>query len=114
MRNASRPRNPNFLLPLGYAGRANNGLVSPDAQHALYVGDATSFANLDAADTFDLRLIDRAMTKADRLIAKPLSEACLVLDENVKLTAKDARDSASAMDRLRNDFFKAILDAIFV
>ena len=54
------------------------------------------------------------MTKADRLIAKPLSEACLVFDENVKLTAKDARDSASAMDRLRNDFFKAILDAIFV
>jgi hypothetical protein len=37
-----------------------------------------------------------------------------VLDENVKLTAKDAKDSASAMDRLINDFFKAILDAIFV
>jgi N4-gp56 family major capsid protein len=61
----ARGVNPNFLLPLGYAGRANNGLVSPDAQHALYGGDATSFANLDAADTFDLRLIDRAKTKAD-------------------------------------------------
>jgi N4-gp56 family major capsid protein len=61
----ARGVNPNFLLPLGYAGRANNGLVSPDAQHAIYGGDATSFANLDAADTFDLRLIDRAKTKAD-------------------------------------------------
>jgi N4-gp56 family major capsid protein len=61
----ARGVNPNFLLPLGYAGRANNGLVSPDAQHALYGGDATSFTNLDAADTFDLRLIDRAKTKAD-------------------------------------------------
>jgi N4-gp56 family major capsid protein len=62
----ARGVNPNFLLPLSYSGRANNGLVSPDAQHALYGGDATSFANLDAADTFDLRLIDRAKTKADR------------------------------------------------
>ena len=34
----ARGVNPNFLLPLGYAGRANNGLVSPDAQHALYGG----------------------------------------------------------------------------
>jgi hypothetical protein len=51
---------------------------------------------------------------AYRLIAKPLTEACLLLDENVKQTGKDAKDTASAMDRLRDDFLKAILDAVFV
>lgn len=51
---------------------------------------------------------------AYRLIAKPLTEAWLLLDENEKQTGKDAKDSASAMDRLRDDFLKAIVDAVFV
>lgn len=57
--------NPNFLLPIGYAGRANNQLYAPDAAHVVFGGDATDYANIDAADKFDLRLIDRAKTKAD-------------------------------------------------
>lgn len=61
----ARGINPNFLLPLGYTGRANNGLVAPDPAHTLYGGDATAFNNLDASDKFDLRLIDKAKTKAD-------------------------------------------------
>lgn len=51
---------------------------------------------------------------AYRLVAKPLTEACLLLDENVKQTGKNAKDTASAMDRLRDDFLKSILDAVFV
>jgi len=50
---------------------------------------------------------------AKKLISKPLTEACLLLDENVKLTGKDAKDTASAMDGLRDDFLKAIVDAVF-
>lgn len=62
----ARGVNANFLLPLGYTGRANNGLVTPDSNHRLYGGDATDFTNLEASgDKFDLRLIDRAKTKAD-------------------------------------------------
>lgn len=61
----ARGINPNFLLPQGYTGRANNALVTPDSYHTLYGNDATAFANIDAADKFDLRLIDRAKTKAD-------------------------------------------------
>lgn len=61
----ARGINPNFLLPLGYTGRANNALVSPDSNHVLYGNDATAFNNIDSADKFDLRLIDRAKTKAD-------------------------------------------------
>ena len=58
----ARGINPNFLLPLGYTGRANNALVTPDINHTLYGNDATAFNNLDSADKFDLRLVDRAMT----------------------------------------------------
>lgn len=68
----ARGVNANFLLPVGYTGRASNGLVAPDSNHTLYGGNATAFNNIsnEAAgvtnsDTFDLRLIDRAKTKAD-------------------------------------------------
>lgn len=61
----ARGVNANFLLPLGYTGRANNALVTPDANHVLYGDNATAFNNIDANDKFDLRLIDRAKTKAD-------------------------------------------------
>ncbi|CAN7343786.1 N4-gp56 family major capsid protein [Acidovorax sp. LjRoot74] len=57
--------NPNFLVPIGYTGRANNGLAAPDANHTLYGGDATAYNNVDATDKFDLRLVDRAKTRAD-------------------------------------------------
>ena len=70
----SRGVNPNFLLPLGYTGRANNSLVSPDANHTLYgatlssgaeTGVATSFDTIDANDKFSLKIVDRAKTRAD-------------------------------------------------
>ena len=71
----SRGVNPNFLLPLGYTGRANNSLVSPDTYHTLYGAElastgleqngATAFNNIDAADKFSLKIVDRAKTRAD-------------------------------------------------
>lgn len=61
----ARGINENFLLPTGYTGRAGNALVAPDAYHTVYGNDATAFNNIDAADKFDLRMIDRAKTKAD-------------------------------------------------
>jgi N4-gp56 family major capsid protein len=64
--------NANFLLPLAYTGRANNALVAPDSNHTLYGGNATAYNNisneaagLTNSDAMDLRLIDRAKTKAD-------------------------------------------------
>lgn len=70
----ARGVNPNFLLPLGYTGRANNALVTPDSNHTLYGGTlssgvesgiATSFATIDANDKFNLKIVDRAKTRAD-------------------------------------------------
>lgn len=68
----ARGINANFILPLGYTGRANNSLVAPDTNHILYGGNATAKNNMTneaagvaGSDTFDLRLVDRAKTKAD-------------------------------------------------
>ena len=65
----SRGANANFVLPTTYAGRANNGLVVPDANHVLYGkasgSQATSDAGLASNNTFALELIDRAKTRAD-------------------------------------------------
>jgi N4-gp56 family major capsid protein len=57
--------NANYLLPLGYTGRAGNALVAPDSNHNLFGNVATAFNNLSANDKFDLRMVDRAKTKAD-------------------------------------------------
>lgn len=61
----ARGINPNFLLEIGYTGRANNPLTAPTSNHVLYGNAATAFTNLNTSDKFDLRLIDRAKTKAD-------------------------------------------------
>ncbi len=61
----ARGINPNFIFPLGYTGRAQNAFTSPTSSHVLYGKDATAFNNIDSNDKFDLRLIDRAKTKAD-------------------------------------------------
>jgi N4-gp56 family major capsid protein len=61
----ARGVNANYLLPLGYTGRASNALVSPDTNHTLYGNVATAYNNIAATDKMDLRLIDRAKTKAD-------------------------------------------------
>jgi hypothetical protein len=47
---------------------------------------------------------------AYRLIAKPLFEACLLLDQDSKQTGKDAKDKASAIDKLTDDFLKSIIE----
>lgn len=68
----ARGVNANFLVPTTWTSRANNALVSPDSNHLLYGGNATAKNNMTneasgvaGSDTFDLRLIDRAKTKAD-------------------------------------------------
>lgn len=61
----ARGVNPNFLLPTTYSGRANNALSAPDVNHAMFGNTATAFNNITANDKFDLRLIDRAKTRAD-------------------------------------------------
>jgi len=61
----ARGVNANFILPTAYTGRANNSFVSPDSNHNIFGGVATAFNNIATTDKFDLRLVDRAKTKAD-------------------------------------------------
>lgn len=61
----ARGINSNFLLPTTYTGRASNALFAPSSNHVLYGNDATAFNNIDSNDKFDLRMVDRAKTKAD-------------------------------------------------
>jgi len=42
----ARGINPNFLLPIGYTGRANNSLTAPDTAHLIYGGNATAKNNM--------------------------------------------------------------------
>jgi N4-gp56 family major capsid protein len=60
----SRGINPNFLVPTGYTGRANNALVSPDDDHHVYGGNATAFNNIDANDKMGLDAITAALNRA--------------------------------------------------
>lgn len=65
----ARGVNNNFILPLGYTGRANNPLTSPDSNHQL-LGQAsgslpTSNATIASNNIMALELIDRAKTQAD-------------------------------------------------
>lgn len=67
----ARGINSNFLVPLGYTGRANNALVSPDTNHVVYGGNATAFNNISneapgAAnnDCMSLAAITNALNKA--------------------------------------------------
>lgn len=44
-----------------------NGLTAPDAMHQMYGGAATSKASVTATDTMKLRLIDKAVAKAETM-----------------------------------------------
>jgi N4-gp56 family major capsid protein len=68
----ARGINPNYLVPVGYAGRAGNALVAPDANHNLFGGNATAFNNITneaagvaGSDAMSFDVIDRAKTRAD-------------------------------------------------
>ena len=60
----ARGINDDFIEDTDYAGFAGNDLLPPDSDHVLFAGDATSFNTISNNDTFNLELIDRAVTKA--------------------------------------------------
>jgi N4-gp56 family major capsid protein len=61
----ARGVNADYIEDTTFTGYAGNTFVAPDAQHLLYGGDATAKANLDANDKFTLKLIDRAVARAE-------------------------------------------------
>lgn len=63
----SRGSNAGFIEDETFTGYAGNSLAAPDSDHLLFGGTATAFNDIDTADGFELRLIDRAVTKANTL-----------------------------------------------
>lgn len=51
--------------PLGYTGRANNTLTSPDSSHVIYGGNATSVLTIDSLDKLDLGLVEKLVAKLE-------------------------------------------------
>lgn len=60
----ARGANTEYIFPLSYTGFSNNALQTPDAEHQMFGGDATSFATISNDDQITTVEIDRAITKA--------------------------------------------------
>jgi len=56
-----------FHVPTSFTGRANNTLTAPDSDHLIYGGDATGSADLEAADTMEIALVERLVAKCETL-----------------------------------------------
>lgn len=63
----SRGTNTEFVFPTTYSGFANNSLMSPDSNHIVYGGVATSKASLAATDKMSTLPIDRAVAYAEMM-----------------------------------------------
>ena len=99
----SRGINANFILPLGYQGRAKNALTAPTVNQQMFGGDATSTANIDASDKMTLKLIGDAKTRADTqgggATDIPVIQPCVVDGEEVFVLVMHTWQE----DDLRND-----------
>lgn len=56
-----------YVWPVNSPFFSVNTLTAPDSMHQMYGGDATSKATIDNTDNFDLRLIDKAVAKAETM-----------------------------------------------
>lgn len=65
----ARGMNEDFIEDENFTGRAGNALQSPDSQHHLFGGSATSKATLTATDKMNRELIEQAQTVAGMMRA---------------------------------------------
>jgi N4-gp56 family major capsid protein len=63
----ARGTNTEFVFPTTYSGYANNSLTSPDTNHIVYGGVATSKASLLVTDKLSTLPIDRAVAYAEMM-----------------------------------------------
>ena len=63
----SRGTNTEFVFPTTYTGFANNSLTSPDSNHIVYGGVATTKASMVATDKMSTLPIDRAVAYAEMM-----------------------------------------------
>lgn len=108
----ARGVNADFHNPTTWTGRANNSLEAPDAAHIVYGGNATGPIDLDAADKFDLPLIEKLIVISETVdpMIQPFMESgerkyvCLMhtyqaYDLRTSTTQNDWMDIHKATDR---------------
>lgn len=85
-----------------WTGRANNSLSSPDSDHIIYGGDATSSATIETGDTMELSIIERLVAKAET--TDPMIQPIKIGGENKHILlmhtwqAYDLRNAVSEND----------------
>lgn len=93
-----------FHVALGYTGRCGNSFRSPDSDHVIYGGDATSLATIEQADKMKLTLVEKIVTKIETL--DPMIQPFRINGENKYVllmhpyNAYDLRTSISQGDWL--------------
>lgn len=100
--------------PLGYTGRAGNAFDTPDSDHVMYGGNATSIATIDSLDKIDLGDVERLVAKIET--SDPMIQPAARINGEVKHVllmhtwcAYDLRTAISQQDWL--EIHKATDDA---
>ena len=63
----ARGANVGFIEPVGWGGHAGNAIQTPDANHIVFGGTATSFATITATDKMSRGAIEKASVKASMM-----------------------------------------------
>lgn len=94
-----------FHTPLGYTGRANNTLTSPDSSHVIYAGNASGLSDIDALDKMEIGIVEKLVSKVETL--DPMIQPFRINGEKKYVllmhtwNAYDLRTSISENDWLR-------------
>ncbi|MFA6509940.1 MAG: N4-gp56 family major capsid protein [Candidatus Peribacteraceae bacterium] len=119
----ARGTNSEYVFPTTYTGFGNNSFTSPDTNHIVYGGTATSKASITATDTMSTLPIDRAVAYANMMggggpVASevPQLQKCNIDGEDVFLCVMDGyqaynfRRNTTSMDWA--DIQKALLASV--
>jgi N4-gp56 family major capsid protein len=69
-----------YKVGLGWTGRAGNAFNTPDSDHHLYGGNATSLATVDSQDKMKLEVVEKCLSKAET--SDPMIQPFRVQGEN--------------------------------
>jgi N4-gp56 family major capsid protein len=100
----ARGVNADFHTDSSYTGRANNSFTSPDSDHIIYGGNATSSATIDENDKMHLKIVERLVAKLET--SDPMIQPIKIDGENKHILlmhtfqAYDLRTSISEGDWL--------------
>lgn len=100
----ARGMDTSYHVGLGWTGRANNSLRTPDSDHVIYGGNASGLSDIDSQDKMKLSICERLVSKLETL--DPMIQPFRIDGENKNVLlmhtwqAYDLRTSISQNDWL--------------